>query len=76
MARTRQYFHVATDEGRSFPFAFSPSSTPAGATSIDFRLLLDIGTYSGAFNLSADKKCNQSNRAKCATRHDNEKSFV
>jgi hypothetical protein len=46
------------------------------ATSINFRLLLDIGTYSLAFNLSANEKRNQSNRAKCAARHDNEKTRV
>jgi hypothetical protein len=71
---------------RSCPFGgvvFQPGGlsgrgapSAAGATSIDFRLLLDIGTYSGAFNLSADKKRNHSNRTKCAARHQNEKSLV
>jgi hypothetical protein len=59
-----------------FAFTFSPSSTPTGAISINLRLLLDIGTYSRAFNLSADEKRNQSNRAKCAARHDNEKNPI
>jgi hypothetical protein len=55
----------------------SPSARARSqSASIDFCLLLDIRTYSRAFNLSADEKRNQSNRAKCAARHDNEKTPV
>jgi hypothetical protein len=56
--------------------ALQPKINANGATSIDLRLLLDIGTYSRAFNLSANEKHNQSNRAECAARHDDEKTPV
>src|SRR5450631_3046616 len=61
-----------------FPITFTSPSPSARAPqgSIDFSLLLDIGTHSRAFNLSANEKRNQSNRAKCTARHDNEKNPV
>src|SRR5260370_14518630 len=40
------------------------------------RLMLNIGSYSRAFNFSGNKKCNHSNRTSCAARDENEKSFI
>ncbi len=40
------------------------------------RLMLNIGSYSRAFNFSGNKKRNHSNRTSCAARHENEKSFI
>jgi hypothetical protein len=54
----------------------SPSPARSQSASIDFCLMLDIGTYSRAFNLSANEKRNQSNRAKCAARHDDKKPLI
>src|SRR6266403_3052716 len=39
-------------------------------------LMLNIGSYSRAFNFSGNKKRNHSNRTSCAARHENEKSFI
>jgi hypothetical protein len=38
--------------------------------------MLNIGSYSRAFNFSGNKKRNHSNRTSCAARHENEKSFI
>jgi hypothetical protein len=41
------------------------------------RLMLNIGSYSRAFNFSGNKKRDHhSNRTSCAARHENEKSFI
>src|SRR5258705_9032510 len=40
------------------------------------HLMLNIGSYSRAFNFSGNKKRNHSNRTSCAARHENEKSFI
>ena len=40
------------------------------------RLMLNIGSYSRAFNFSGNKKRNHGNRTSCAARHENEKSFI
>src|SRR5258705_3573179 len=39
-------------------------------------LMLDIGSYSCAFNFSGNKKRNHSNRTSRAARHENEKSSI
>jgi hypothetical protein len=43
---------------------------------IKYLRLLNIGSYSRAFNFSDNKKRNHSNRTSCAARHENEKSFI
>jgi hypothetical protein len=40
------------------------------------RLMLNIGSYSRAFNFSGNKKRNHSSRTSGAARHENEKSFI
>lgn len=39
MARTRQYFHVATDEGRSFPLRLRPGSSRRDGRLLGFQPL-------------------------------------
>ena len=43
---------------------------------IEYLRLLNIGSYSRAFNFSDNKKRNHSNRTSCAARHENEQSFI
>ncbi len=43
---------------------------------IKYLRLLNIGSYSRAFNFSGNKKRNHSNGTSCAARHENEKSFI
>jgi hypothetical protein len=38
--------------------------------------MLNIGSYSGAFNFSGNQKRNHGNRTSCAARRENEKSLI
>jgi hypothetical protein len=67
------------DIGTKLTFVFELEwlglATPFGIAQL-FCLVLDIGPNSDAVNFSANKKCNHSNRAKCAARHDDKKTRV